>query len=98
VLSRRDLIGEMPFGNVVEELEVSGAVLLQAAQEGVQAQPLGQATDLPGSRQRLGHALGLVGTPQLALRLGYATGSAGTPRRDIDDVLTGSDPDSAGLP
>ncbi len=75
-----------------------GAVLLQAAQEGVQAQPLGQATDLPGSRQRLGAALGLVGIPQLALRLGYATGSAGTPRRDIDDVLTGSDPDSAGLP
>ena len=75
-----------------------GAVLLRAAQEGVQAQPLGQATDLPGSRQRLGAALGLVGIPQLALRLGYAAGSAATPRRDIDDVLAGSDPDSAGLP
>lgn len=34
---------------------------------------------LPGSRQRLGAALGLVGTPQLALRLGYARGSR---RRD----------------
>lgn len=30
---------------------------------------------LPGSRQRLGAALGLVGTPQRALRLGYARGS-----------------------
>lgn len=35
VLSRRDLIGEMPFGNVVEELEVSGAVLLQLLEYGV---------------------------------------------------------------
>ena len=35
VLSRRDLIGEMPFGNVVEELEVSGALLLQLLEYGV---------------------------------------------------------------
>ena len=35
VLSRRDLIGEMPFGNVVEELEVTGAVLLQALEHGL---------------------------------------------------------------
>lgn len=35
VLSRRDLIGEMPFGNVVEELEVSGAMLLQLLEYGV---------------------------------------------------------------
>ena len=35
VLSRRDLIGEMPFGNAVEELEVSGAVLLLALEHGL---------------------------------------------------------------
>ncbi len=75
-----------------------GAVLLQAAQEGVLAQPLGQATDLSGSRQRLGAALGLVGIPQLALRLGYATGTAATPRRDVADVLTGQDLDGVGPP
>ncbi len=50
-------------------------------------QPLAQATDLPGSRQHLRAALGVVGTPQLALRLGYATGVARTPRRDIAYVL-----------
>ena len=35
VLTRRDLIGEMPFGNAVQELEVSGAVLLQALEYGL---------------------------------------------------------------
>ncbi len=78
-----------------------GAVLLQAAHEGVMAQPLAQATDLPGSRQRLGAALGLVGTPQLALRLGYPTGAAApgvatTSRRAVADVLSGHGQDSAG--
>lgn len=69
-----------------------GAVLLTAAGSGVSAQPLGQATDLPGSRQRLRAALGLLGTPQLALRLGYAPAGAptpATPRRVLHDVLTG---------
>lgn len=35
VLTRRDLIGEMPFGNAVEELEVSGATILQSLEYGV---------------------------------------------------------------
>lgn len=60
------------------------------------AQPLAQATDLPGSRQRLRAALGLVGTPQLALRMGYATGTAATPRRDIADVLDRQNQETAG--
>jgi nitroreductase len=69
------------------------AVLLQAAHEGVMAQPLAQATDLPGSRQRLGAALGLVGSPQLALRLGHPAGTvaATTPRRDVADLLRGTE-------
>ena len=63
-------------------------VLLLAADQGVQAQPLGQVTDLPGPRQRLGAVLGLVGTPQLALRLGFpATEPVATPRRSLQDVL-----------
>lgn len=64
-----------------------GAVLLQAAQAGVLAQPLGQVTDSPASRRRLGRALGLLGTPQLALRLGYARSPAATGRRAVADVL-----------
>lgn len=65
-----------------------GAVLLRAAQDGVMAQPLAQATDFPAARVRLRTALGLLGTPQMALRLGYAAGTAATPRRDVDDVLS----------
>lgn len=64
-----------------------GAVLLQAARDGVMGQPLAQATDLPVGRLRLRRALGLVGVPQMALRLGYAAGTASTPRRPVDDVL-----------
>lgn len=64
-----------------------GAVLLHAAAAGVQAQPLGQVTDLPGWRYRLAAVLGLVGTPQLVLRVGFAHGVARTPRRALDDVL-----------
>ena len=67
-----------------------GAVLLRAAEEGVLAQPLAQVTDTLEYRLRLRHALGVLGTPQLALRMGYATtASASTPRRSIADVLTG---------
>jgi hypothetical protein len=64
-----------------------GALLLHAARAGVQAQPLGQVTDLACWRARLTVALGLVGTPQLVLRLGYASAVATTPRRDLSDVL-----------
>jgi len=68
-----------------------GIVLLRAAQDGVLAQPLAQVTDTVAFRLRLRHALGVLGTPQLALRMGYATAtaSASTPRRSIADVLTG---------
>lgn len=65
-----------------------GIVLLRAAQDGVLAQPLAQVTDTVAFRLRLRHALGVLGTPQLALRMGYATASASTPRRSIADVLT----------
>ena len=67
--------------------QAMAAVLLGAAQEGVMGQPLAQVTDFPAARVRLRAALGLVGTPQMALRLGYATGTAATPRRQLDDVL-----------
>lgn len=64
------------------------AVLLLAADEDVQAQPLGQVTDSPAYRMRLRSALGLVGYPQLVLRMGTAAAArAGTPRRDVEDVL-----------
>lgn len=62
-------------------------LLLHAAQAGVQAQPLGQVTDLPSHRRQLALRLGLVGHPQLVLRLGYVEAHAATPRRAIDDVI-----------
>lgn len=68
-----------------------GSVLLHAAAEGVQAQPLGQVVDLPGPRAALARSLGLTGIPQMVLRLGYASAHAATPRREVADVLvTGS--------
>lgn len=70
-----------------------GAVLLLAAQEGVLAQPLGQVTDLAAFRWRLGRAIGLLATPQLALRMGYASSPPATPRRDVADVLTDPEQD-----
>lgn len=65
-----------------------GAVLLHAAAEGVQAQPLGQVVDRSGPRMALARSLGLTGVPQMVLRLGYASAHAATPRRDVEDVLT----------
>ncbi|MGI8534960.1 MAG: Acg family FMN-binding oxidoreductase [Mycobacteriales bacterium] len=69
-----------------------GAVLLEAAHDGVMAQPLAQVTDFAAVRLRLRNALSLAGTPQLALRIGYATGVDSTPRRSVDDVLGGPGP------
>lgn len=57
-----------------------GWTLLRAASDGVAAQPLGQAIDLPGGRDRLRHELGLVGHPQFVLRLGYGSGRPMTRR------------------
>lgn len=63
------------------------AVLLRAADHGVQAQPLGQVTDVLAFRLGLRSVLGLVGVPQLVLRMGYATHTPVTPRRTVDDFL-----------
>jgi nitroreductase len=64
-----------------------GRMLLHAAATGVQAQPLGQITDLESHRRQLARRLGLVGLPQLVLRLGYVHDSATAPRRPVEDVL-----------
>jgi hypothetical protein len=64
-----------------------GMLLLDAASAGVQAQPLGQVTDLPGPRRRLAAVLGLRGVPQLALRLGPVQAEGSTPRRPVSDVI-----------
>jgi len=49
---------------------VLGWTLLRATAAGVVAQPLAQAIDLQGGRERLRHELGLVGHVQFVLRLG----------------------------
>lgn len=67
--------------------QAMGAVLLHAAAEDVQGQPLGQVTDRPGPRAALGRSLGLPGVPQLVLRLGRVEAHATTPRRDLADVV-----------
>jgi hypothetical protein len=63
------------------------AVLLRAADNGVQAQPLGQVTDVFAYRFGLRQTLGIQGMPQLVLRMGYAPRTALTPRRPVEDVL-----------
>ena len=65
------------------------AVLLRAADHGVQAQPLGQVTDVLAYRLGLRSAFGMVGLPQLVLRMGYASHSPVSPRRPVEDVLIG---------
>lgn len=64
------------------------SVLLHAADHGIQAQPLGQVTDILAYRLGLRSALGIVGVPQLVLRMGYASRAALTPRRPVEDVLS----------
>lgn len=64
--------------------------LLRAADHGVQAQPLGQVTDLPAYRVRLGTRLGLVSIPQLVLRMGFPDSPPariGTPRRAVEQMF-----------
>ncbi len=63
------------------------AVLLRAAAAGIQAQPLGQVTDLLAYRLRLGTVLGVRGHPQLVLRMGYAHHTGAAPRRNVEDIL-----------
>jgi nitroreductase len=63
------------------------ALLLVAAEHDVLAQPLGQLTDKNSYRNRLSHALGIVGSPQLALRLGHAPSPPpSTPRRSVSEI------------
>lgn len=63
------------------------AMLLRAADHGVQAQPLGQVTDVLAYRLGLRQVLGIRGVPQLVLRMGYAAATPVTPRRAVEDVL-----------
>ncbi len=63
------------------------AVLLRAAVDGVQAQPLGQVIDHEWTRARLGAELGVVGHPQMVLRMGYGRPGPDTPRRPVAEVL-----------
>jgi hypothetical protein len=61
-----------------------GWLLLRVAVDGVSAQPLGPAIDLPGSRATLRRELGLVGHPQFLLRIGFGTGQPHTRRTHAD--------------
>jgi nitroreductase len=63
------------------------ALLLRATHEQVVAQPLGQATDLPGARGELRRELGVIGVPQLLLRIGRADSTPQTPRRPVAEIL-----------
>ena len=63
------------------------AMLLRAADLGVQAQPLGQVTDILAYRLGLRQTLGLMGLPQLVLRMGYAPTGPTTARRPVNEVL-----------
>lgn len=64
------------------------AVLLRAADLGVQGQPLGQITDILAYRLGLRRVLGIAGMPQLVLRMGFASRTALTPRRAVHDIFT----------
>lgn len=57
-----------------------GWLLLRLTVDGLSAQPLGPAIDLPDARARLRRELGLVGHPQFLLRVGYGSGEPRTRR------------------
>lgn len=57
-----------------------GWLLLRAVVDGVSAQPLGPAIDLPDARAALRREFGLVGHAQFLLRLGYGSGEPRTHR------------------
>lgn len=64
------------------------AVLLRAAEDGVQAAYLNQAVQVPELRQRLRDHLGVSGQPQILLRMGYENATRPpTPRRGVAAVL-----------
>ena len=60
-----------------------GWALLRATADGVSAQPLGPAIDLPHARARLRHELGLVGHPQFVVRMGFGSDRPRTRRRAV---------------
>jgi hypothetical protein len=63
------------------------AVLLRAAEDGVQAAYLNQAVQVPELRERLRATLGVPGRPQVLLRLGYtAVHRPATPRLGVAAV------------
>jgi len=57
-----------------------GYLLLRATVDGMSAQPLGPAIDLPEARAALRRELGLVGHAQFLLRVGFGTGEPRTRR------------------
>jgi nitroreductase len=64
------------------------AVLLRAAEDGVQAAYLNQAVAVPELRQRLRERLGVSEQPQVLMRLGYETvRRPPAPRRPLAEVL-----------
>ena len=64
------------------------AVLLRAAEDGVQAAYLNQAVQVPELRERLRQTLGSQGVPQILLRMGYETAPRRpAPRRPLTAVL-----------
>lgn len=72
--------------------EALAAVLLRAADSGVQGQPLGQVTDVLAYRYALKGALNLLDVPQLVLRMGFTAAlPAGSTRvsvrRDVAELL-----------
>jgi nitroreductase len=50
-------------------------------------QPLGPVFDVPATRARLRHEVGLVGYPQLMLRIGHGVGKPATGRRPSTDTF-----------
>jgi len=63
-----------------------GWALVRAAADGISAQPLGPAIDMPAARARLRHELGLVGQPQFVVRMGYGMDRPRTRRRPAADA------------
>lgn len=60
-----------------------GWLLLRCAVDGVSAQPLGPAIDLPAGRAALQRELAIVGHPQVLLRVGFGAGQPGTRRKPV---------------
>lgn len=66
-------------------------VLLTATVEGLSASFLSQVIEVPATRTQLRELIGGGVWPQAVLRLGYGTPVGGTPRRDVSEVVGGTD-------